>query len=127
MLANLRRIRDIYLEVNRQVPNGTKKIKNLQWNVGNSTGYIIHSLERFPGDYNRLARGWVNFLVRARRDLTIINTELKVDAGKARSFNQDRWEMGYLRVFDPEEAVRRTRVADDDDFDDDDDETEDTV
>lgn len=126
MVANLRRIRDIYTEVNRQVPNGTKKIKSLQWNVGQVLGYIIHSLDRFPGDYNRLARGWVNFLVRARRDLTIINTELKIDAGKARSYNQDRWEMGYLRVFDPEEAARRARVTDEDD-DEDDDDTEDNI
>jgi hypothetical protein len=127
MIANLRRIRDIYAEVNRQVPNGTKKIKGLQWNVGQILGYIIHSLDRFPGDYARLSRGWVAFLVRSRRDLTIINSELKVDAGKARSYNQDRWEMGYLRVFDPEEAARRARTVENDDDDYEDDDTEDNV
>lgn len=127
MIANLRRIRDIYAEVNRQVPNGTKKIKSLQWSVGQILGYIIHSLDRFPGDYARLSRGWVAFLVRSRRDLTIINSELKVDAGKARTYNQDRWEMGYLRVFDPEEAARRARTVENDDDDYEDDDTEDNV
>lgn len=127
ILANIRRIRDIYTEVNRQVPNGTKKIKGLQWNVGQCTGYMIHSLVTYPNDYARLSRGWVDFLVRARRDLSIINNELKIDAGKARSYNQDRWEMGYLRVFDPEEANRRAGISTNDEDLEDDDESEETL
>jgi hypothetical protein len=110
ILTNLRRIRDIYTEVNRQHPNGTMKVKGLQWNVGQVLGYMIHSLNRFPNEYARIYAGWVAFLVRARRDPTIIATELKIDAGKARSYNEDRWEMGYLRVFDPREAERRANL-----------------
>lgn len=110
MIGNLRCIRDIYAEVNRQQPNATKKMQGLQWAVGKITGYLLHSLVTFPTEHTRLMRGWVTFLVSARRNPSLIEETLLRDRDAARFYTQNRWEMGYLRVFDPEEADRRTAV-----------------
>jgi hypothetical protein len=96
--------------VNRQQPNATKKMQTTQWAVGTITGYIIHSLTNYPNDRARLTRGWINFLVNARRNPALIAETLLRDRDAARFYTLDRWEMGYLRVFEPEEAQRRANA-----------------
>jgi len=110
IITNMRTIRDIYTEVNRQQPNATKKMQTTQWAVGTITGYIIHSLTNYPNDRARLTRGWINFLVNARRNPALIAETLLRDRDAARFYTLDRWEMGYLRVFEPEEAQRRANA-----------------
>lgn len=80
-------------------------IRNKQWNVGFSSGYILHSLKLEPRPAGLVSK-WVAFLLKAREDPDLINKVLHIDAGAARAWITNRWKMGYLRVFDPAEAER---------------------
>lgn len=104
---NLRLIHQIYSEVQRRSPMQGRKILNDQWSVGKITGYIIYSLLKYPAEPQRLIQGWANFLVSAREDPSRLQTILHADDTAARFFSEHRWMMGYLRVFDPEEAQRQ--------------------
>jgi hypothetical protein len=103
---NLRLVHQIYTEVQRRSPMQGRKALNDQWAVGKITGYIIYSLLKYPGEQQRLITGWVNFLISAREDPSKLQTVLHVDDTAARFWSETRWKMGYLRVFDPEEAQR---------------------
>lgn len=100
-------ILEIYEEVDRIYPMSGKAIKNSQWAVGRITGYIIYSLtkpESLP--FPIVKKKWVEFLVGARQCSSTISSVLHCDDSKARYYEAERWKMGYLRVFDPEEAQR---------------------
>ena len=112
----------IYEQVNTQSGPASKAILNKQWNVGNINAYIIWSLNTYPTERQRLFDGWVNWLVRWRRNSILMDTELKADVSSARSWNETRWRRGYDRVFNPAAAaaaaVVYAEVSDDDDYED---------
>jgi hypothetical protein len=124
VLTKLRAIISIYQQVEARHPERKKSVLNNQWDVGKYSGYIAHSLATYPGETDRLVRGWVNFFADARAHPEKIANILHRDLTKARSWNIQRWEMGYLRVFNPAEAERRAAglVAIDSDDDDESDE-----
>jgi hypothetical protein len=80
-------------------------VRNKQWKVGFTSGYLIHSLKLEPRPAGLVAK-WVDFLVKAREDPDLIDEILHIDVGDARGWTTYRWKMGYLRVFDPAEAER---------------------
>jgi Protein of unknown function DUF262 len=121
VMRKLRTIISIYQQVETRHPERKKSVLNSQWDVGKYTGYIVYSLNVFPDDTDRLVRGWVNFLTDARAHPERITDILHRDLTKARSWNVQRWEMGYLRVFNPAEATRRAEALVAPDSDDDDD------
>jgi hypothetical protein len=105
---HLRQLLEIYEEVNRRCPDRKKTIKNAQWQVGITTGYIIHSLTKHDAlPYDTVKERWVEFLVDSRRDKSIIKSILHGGSLRCIGWTYQRWEMGFLRVFDPEEAIRR--------------------
>jgi len=129
LINMLETIITIYERVEQRRPLRGKKILNTQWQVGKFSGYIAYSLITFPDNTAGLIRGWVNFLANARDHPENIKNTLHKDVKKTRSWNSERWELGYLRVFNPEEAERReaaeaARRGNDDDDDDDDDESD---
>jgi hypothetical protein len=92
----------IYEEVGRRAGPTTKTMMNQQWKVGNIIAYIIYSLNRYPDEHERLKDGWIDWLIRYRRNTLLLQTELHKDVGAARSWNEMRWRKGYMRVFDPQ-------------------------
>jgi hypothetical protein len=86
----------------------TTKLKK-QLDPGFVTGYIAYSLYTYPDDFERLKAGWVTYLTAARVDPDIHEADGGIyrDKAKTRSWNTERWEMGYLNVFNPDEAARR--------------------
>jgi hypothetical protein len=116
MINSLRKIRKIYEDVNDEEESNAKNVKNNQWAVGKILGYIIWSFQAYPNDHRRLMEGWTRFLVEARREPSLLNTRLHGDDGAARFYDGKRWKLGYLNVFDPEEAQRvRAGIHQDDD------------
>jgi hypothetical protein len=111
----------IYEQVNTQSGPASKTILNKQWNVGNINAYIIWSLNTYPTERQRLFDGWVNWIVRWRRNSILMETELKADVSAARSWNETNWRKGYDRVFNPTAAAAAAVVYDDSEDDDDDD------
>ena len=104
---NLKKLLEIYEAADEVYPVSGKANLNKQWSVGTVTGYIIHSLMREDAPpFKELKKGWVKFLVEARKSPKKIDTVLHADEKSARSWNYERWNLGYLRVFDPEEAER---------------------
>jgi hypothetical protein len=80
-------------------------VRKKQWDVGRFSGYLLHSLKLEPRPAGLVPK-WVDFLVKARDDPDLIDEVLHIDQGKARFWTTNRWKMGYLRVFDPDEAER---------------------
>jgi hypothetical protein len=86
-------------------PVSATKLKK-QFDPGFLSGYIAYSLYKYPDEYERLKDRWVEYMVESRDDIDLHKSVLHADLTKARSWNDQRWRMGYLRVFDPEEANR---------------------
>ena len=122
VLNTLDDIITIYERVEARNPQRGKKILNAQWHVGKFTGYIAYSLLTYPDNSAALIRGWVTFLANARDHPETIKNILHKDTKKARTWNSERWQLGYLRVFNPNEAERL--AADIVEGDSDDDESE---
>jgi hypothetical protein len=106
ILSKLRILIRIYTQIEERYPERGKKVLNNQWEVGKYNGYIIYSLNKYPEDVERLVSGWVTFLSSARAHPEKIDQILHFDITAARSWNIRRWELGYLRVFNPVEARR---------------------
>lgn len=106
ILSNLHVLIRIYRLVEERYPERGKKILNNQWDVGKYSGYIIYSLHKYPEETERLVRGWATFLAAARANPQNIDDILHYDITAARSWTVRRWELGYLRVFNPGEAHR---------------------
>jgi len=122
----LRFLLSIYEEVNNRAGRLASKTQlNSTWNIGNTLGYIAWSIYKFPEDREQLRTGWVNWLLRYRKNSMLIDSELKADLSAARSWNEKRWSLGYTRVFHPERfttAVQQPALeSDEEDYDDDDD------
>jgi hypothetical protein len=115
------RLFTIFEEAQARKPIGKAKLKK-QFDPGNIAGYILYSLVTYPDDFERLRAGWVDYLVSAREDEGLYSEILHADVSKARSWTTQRWQMGYLRVFDPAEAERiaGSVSADDDSAEEDD-------
>lgn len=112
VLGLLEKIITIYERAGEGKPKCTKTILNTYWDVGKITGYIAYSLIEFPSD--ELMDGWVKFLADARDYPHKLKSVLQKDNKKARTWNKKRWQLGYLRVFDPEEASRLAAEIDSD-------------
>jgi hypothetical protein len=91
----------IYEQAELLHPTRGKALRNRQWSLGNFSAYILWSLHQFPEEHERLIAGWTNWLVEYRIDESLLETVLKRDVSQARSWNDQRWRRGYLRVFDP--------------------------
>ena len=114
VVAFLERLIAIYTEVEAKQPQGGKKILNQQWKIGTFSGYIIHSLHvHDASEHDAVQRKWIRFLIDERRDTELLDATLHHDVGAARQWTSHRWNMGYLRVFDPEEADRIAAGIDD--------------
>jgi len=71
--------------------------------VSEDNGYVPNSLEGDEAEWKRLKDGWVKFLVDARRDTDLMKNKLQYDCSFdnfSRTWQNKRWELGYLRVFD---------------------------
>jgi len=118
VLADLGRVAEIYEEVQKKEPGGNKTVRNRMFNCGIYLGYILYSLsykarkdtgawvvnslEGDEGEWKRLKDGWVKYLIRARRKDHQDGGVLDRDEGEVvRHWSSNRWELGYLRVFDP--------------------------
>ena len=101
----LEQLLGVYEQVEAKSPHGGAAIRNKQWKVGMFSGYLLHSLKLEPRPAGLVTK-WADFLVTAREDPDLIEEVLHVDVGKARLWTTYRWKMGYLRVFDPDEAER---------------------
>jgi len=114
----------IYELTEERHPTRGKSILNRQWSLSNFSPYILWSLYNFPNDHERLTVGWVAWLVAYRKDESILDTQLQRDKSSARSWNDQRWRYGYLRVFDPDSLQLPTSSSSsaggdsDDDYDD---------
>jgi hypothetical protein len=106
IISKIRILIRIYTQIEARYPERGKKVLNNQWDVGKYNGYIIYSLNKYPEEIERLVRGWVAFLSAARAHPQNIDAILHFDVTAARSWNVRRWELGYLRVFNPAEARR---------------------
>lgn len=103
---------NIYEKVDEAEPLSKKMDINYQFDPGHFTAYIVYSLLKF-GDCRD---GWIEYLTSVRRDkaryggkiANVLKEVLHKDIKLSRSWTSERWEMGYLRVFDPEEAERRS-------------------
>lgn len=132
-VATTRRMRlliRIYTEMNERAPVNTKPLRNLYWDVGNFTGYILWSIlfqetpqldETSPftiPDQDTLVRTWVDHLVAQRDTVGLLSEVLHRDISAARSWNQVRWSNGVRRLFAPHTfAILGAGQTDDDDED----------
>jgi hypothetical protein len=119
----LDRLLSIFEAAQTLKPVSASKLKK-QFDPGYLTGYIAYSLYKYPDDYEDIKARWVEYIVEARDHSNLHKETVHLDLSKARSWNDHRWRMGYLRVFDPEEAERvaseTTSSAEDSDSDEDD-------
>lgn len=93
---------EIYEKTDVEAPVRGKSMLNRQWSLSNFSPYILWSLRKYPAEHERVIAGWVAWLVKYRGDDSLLNCELKCDVSQARSWNNDRWKFGYLRIFDPD-------------------------
>ena len=104
MLENLL---DIYTTADERFPLKGSNHKKAQWDVGKITAYIVHSLTKSDAlPYQEIKEKWVDFIVDARRNKELINNVLHSGKKASRTWTIERWEMGVLRLFDPDEAER---------------------
>ena len=100
----------IYEQVEIRRPMPGKTILNSQWDMAKFSAYIVYSFWE-ELDMDHLTRGWVDFLVGARNHPERLPAILHRDIKATRSWNKERWQMGYLRVFWPEDAERRAAAS----------------
>lgn len=98
----LTKLISIYEQAEVRLPVRGKAMLNRQWSLRNFSPYILWSLKKYPEEHDRLIAGWVNWLVMYRENDTLLDTVLKRDVSSARSWNDQRWKFGYLRVFEPD-------------------------
>jgi len=131
MLKDFTRVADIYDEVLTKEAGLTKTEKRRMFDCGSYLGYILYSLsykrrmaqggditvdnayvpnslEGDDAEWKRLKDGWVKFLVEARRYTDLMKDKLHQDCedGFSRTWQNKRWELGYIRVFDSKNQAR---------------------
>ena len=89
-------------------PTRGKMILNRQWSLTKFSPYILWSLYTYPTEHERLIVRWVEWLAAYRENESLLETELQRDKSSARSWNNERWMFGYLRVFDPDSELLPT-------------------
>jgi hypothetical protein len=107
VLPLLNVILSIYEAVGKVRPKCNKKnltkILNTYWDVGKVTGYIAYSLLAFPDNIKILMDGWITFLIDAEVNPHKLKTVLQKDIDSTRNWKKCRWELGYRRVFHPDD------------------------
>ena len=83
----------------------SKKRLNKQFDPGFLTAYITYSFNIRPTEIFALTTRWIEFIVDARRNPSLLKTVLHKDIAATRSWNNVRWQKGYLRVFDPTNSI----------------------
>jgi hypothetical protein len=146
---DIERILEIFEEADRV--HRVNRWQNTNWDAGNFIGYIAYSLShksrinhpidepikfddgfhkpnsisRFPGEWERIKMGWVNYICKVRRQTAsstlkqALETGVHRDLSSARSWSLMRWKYGYLRVFEPNIFAGQEFVDEDDSSDDD--------
>jgi hypothetical protein len=110
--AQTRRVVDellwIFEEARRRYPLDDRVKLGVYRNPGNFIGPIVYSLKTFPTEWDRLRAGWVDCMVRFAQTpskmemktfLHAPETGLLRDVGKARSWNNSRWQVIYENAF----------------------------
>ena len=84
---------------------------NRQFDAGQMSGYIVYSMYHAEdSEWEPIKEEWIRFFTGIRRDAgqksKNMNRELEKtlhrDVGKARVWTLQRWQLGFMRVFDPE-------------------------
>ena len=108
----------IYEEAQKRMPLANRADINYQWDLGHFTAYILYSLVKYENQQSRLVKGWTDYLVEVRKLKAekkgklseVVKLKLHYDCKNsklaARTWNDFRFELGYLRVFDWEDAER---------------------
>ena len=112
--ARLDRLLSIYERVQARQPILAKDLKR-QWALNYFSGYIAYALYTFRDEEpGRIDDGFIEFMVAARRDPTLLAKRLHIGIGN-RAWTLARWTNGYNGVFAPGADV----IADDADSDED--------
>lgn len=133
----LTRLLEVYERVQEQCPCSSSWL-NKQFDAGQMSGYIVYSMyhatiEDSPSlndnsEWEPIKAEWIRFLTQVRREAgqqsknmnKVMELTLHRDVGKARSWTLQRWQQGYLRVFDPENErlgqVQESEEESDEDF-----------
>lgn len=84
-----------------------KIVQSEQCKIGNFTGAIVYSLKKYPDDWERLHKEWVEFIVLYRSDFTLekhknhttlLNTIILNNISACGSWNEKRWTTTYEKV-----------------------------
>jgi hypothetical protein len=108
---DIRRILDIYAAVEELYPLEPRK-RN-KWNKiyddpGNFTGYILYSLSIHEDMWSDIKPTWVDYIVGVRHAVegnspkkitSVLDQCIHKDMPKTRSWNLERWKIGYCHVF----------------------------
>jgi hypothetical protein len=117
----LTRLLEVYERIQDLCPCSTSWL-NKQFDVGQMSGYIVYSMYHASLDPLRLnddsewepIKGeWIRFMTEVRRDAgqktknmnKVLEKSIHKDVGKARVWTLQRWQYGYLRVFDPKNKL----------------------
>jgi hypothetical protein len=96
----------IYERAKELHPYTGKTIPNFQWVAGNFTGYIIYSLKKFPDEWDRLTIMWSNYLQKFYQEVgkTFIAETVHLNSPRTRTWNEERWQIGYDNVLNDRRA-----------------------
>lgn len=110
--------------LSREIHNEAQECLSLTERLSFEKGsYQPNSLKDEPEEWERIKKGWVDYIVGVRRKLnenpnknmkTVLNECLHKGISGARSWTNQRWELGYFRVFDPSRIVENNSAAEDD-------------
>jgi len=124
----LTRLLEVYERVQEQCPCSVAWL-NKQFDVGQLSGYIVYSMYHEhvismndDSAWEPIKEEWIRFLIHVRREAgvpknmnKVLEKSLHRDVGKARFWTLQRWQLGYLRVFDPEdERLGQVQESEDD-------------
>ena len=112
----LTRLLEVYERVQEQCPCSAAWL-NKQFDVGQMSGYIVYSMYHTneslndDSEWEPIKAEWIRFLIQVRHEAgqqsknmnKVLERTLHRDVGKARVWTLQRWQLGYLRVFDPED------------------------
>jgi len=134
VLKALMRLLEVYERLQEACPCPPAWL-NKQLDAGQMSGYIVYSMYHAStetlnddSEWAPIKEEWIRFLTGVRRDAgqksknmnKILMRSLHRDVGKARVWTLQRWQLGYLRVFDPEnDRFKGLQEESDDESDDD--------
>jgi len=110
--------------LSRETHNEAQESLSLGERLSFETGsYQPNSLKDEPEEWERIKKGWVDYIVSVRRKLNenpnknlkaVLNECLHKGISGARSWTNDRWELGYFRVFEPSRIVETSSAEEND-------------